>query len=360
MFDRQTKIKILLTALIFLLVSPLIYAEEKIIFAVTLIRHGDRTPSSEIKNSKFTYQFPEGIGGLTSLGMHQEYLLGKRMRKRYVDQLHLLPPNYQVGSMYVLSSPLDRTLMSAQSFLFGFYPPGTGPKLNNNISALPYVVQPIPIYIADADQADLLRPEHVNAKRYHQILDQYFYTSRAWKDENAKLAQDFQRWSKIFGVEIKNLNDIVDFGEYLSWMQVHGIPLPPGITKEDQNKIVKEVLRVYALRFTPKEMVAFTATPFFTKLNTDLRLAAIGKQPYKYILYSGHDYSILGAMGALGSPLAGTPPYAAHLNFELYQDGKNFQVKVWYNDKPVRLTSGKNKTSYTLEEFLDVIKPYQK
>lgn len=257
MFDRQAKIKIFITALIFLLVSPVIYAEEKIIFAVTLIRHGDRTALHEINGVKPA----AGLGELTPLGMHQEYLLGKQMRERYINQLHLLPSNYHSNSIYVLATPYSRTLMSAESFLLGFYPPGTGPKLDNNAPALPYAIQPVPIYVVSEEQADFLLPKKT------------------------------------------------------------------------------------------------TATLFFSKLTTDLQLAAAGKQLYRYILYSGHDTSILKVMTTLGSPPQNKVPYASYISFELYQNGANFRVKVWYNGEPVRLTRDKdNKTTYTLEEFLNMVK----
>ncbi len=60
--------------------------------------------------------------------MRQEYLLGKALRQEYVAQYHLLPEVYDANTLYARSSDLPRTLMSAQSILFGLYPLHSGPK----------------------------------------------------------------------------------------------------------------------------------------------------------------------------------------------------------------------------------------
>src|SRR5689334_2958880 len=93
----------------FFIIIP-VFAEEKLIFALDVIRHGDRTPIKAIPKSY--HDWKEGLGQLTAIGMQQEYQLGSRLREKYIDTYHLLPPHYNIKTIYVRSTDMDRTLMS--------------------------------------------------------------------------------------------------------------------------------------------------------------------------------------------------------------------------------------------------------
>ena len=61
-------------------------------------------------------------GELTLHGAQQMRSLGNELRKKYIQQLHLVHPTYQKQDLYVRSSDVDRCLMSAQHLLQGLYP----------------------------------------------------------------------------------------------------------------------------------------------------------------------------------------------------------------------------------------------
>ena len=96
------------------------------------------------------------------------------MRKEYIYNQNLLSPSFNHEEVFFFSTPVNRTLMSAQSHLLGLYPPGTGPKLtmsNNAIIyppyknieheavsdgyALPYGIQPFPLYILGTGEGSI-------------------------------------------------------------------------------------------------------------------------------------------------------------------------------------------------------------
>ena len=60
--------------------------------------------------------------------MNQLYKLGKKLRDEYMFQREFLSPQYTREEFYARSTDKDRTLQSAQAFLMGFYPPGSGPS----------------------------------------------------------------------------------------------------------------------------------------------------------------------------------------------------------------------------------------
>src|SRR5271157_460200 len=133
-------------------------ARDRVVFVVDVIRHGDRTPIDEIPAAP--HFWAEGLGQLTAIGMRQEFELGTKLRSAYVAQDGLLPPRYTPGTLYVRSTDRDRTLMSAQSFLMGLYPQGTGPILPSSTrSALPNGAQPIPVHTVPIGEDALLNPE---------------------------------------------------------------------------------------------------------------------------------------------------------------------------------------------------------
>lgn len=171
--------KSLLSIIFGLLISFSAFSEGKLIFAIDIIRHGDRTPLIDSPEMKKIW--PQGLGQLTPTGMQQAYSLGNRIREMYVNQYHLLPEHYDTNTMTVRASDMDRTLMTAQSILFGLYPLGTGPMLNHTAKALPGALQPIPIHTVPREQDSLLVPNYDKTK-YRQWLETYVFNDPAWAE----------------------------------------------------------------------------------------------------------------------------------------------------------------------------------
>jgi len=164
------------------------FAEEKLIFAIDVIRHGDRTPL--IASPEMEKIWPQGLGQLTPRGMRQEYELGKILRQQYVNQYHLLPKQYDTSTMTVRSSNMPRTMMSAQSILYGLYPLGTGPSLNASNKALLKGLQPIPINTVPREQDSLLIPNH-NKEESKKLLETYIFSNPEWVQKDNKLKLNY-------------------------------------------------------------------------------------------------------------------------------------------------------------------------
>ena len=73
---------------------------------------------------------------MTAAGVEQHHRLGQYLRTRYGS---IVSSTFNPNEIYVRSTDYDRTLMSAQSNLIGFYP-------LSNVSADKVPVQPIPIH----------------------------------------------------------------------------------------------------------------------------------------------------------------------------------------------------------------------
>ena len=109
-------------------------SNEKIIFAFQLNRHGARSPYSGVKNGIDVYK-EKWIknGELTDIGKRQLYLLGVKVRKRYIDEFKLLSREYNPQEIYIRSTDHNRTIESIYSFLQGLYPSGTGPIISDKV-----------------------------------------------------------------------------------------------------------------------------------------------------------------------------------------------------------------------------------
>lgn len=55
------------------------------------------------------------------------YLIGSELRNNLIDETGFLDLEFNIQQIYVRSTPVNRTIMSAHSQLLGLYPPGSGP-----------------------------------------------------------------------------------------------------------------------------------------------------------------------------------------------------------------------------------------
>lgn len=99
------------------------------------------------------------------LGMSQHITLGKKLRNRYVNTgnatYNFLPPVYDQKTMYVRSTGINRTLISATSNMLGMYgQDGYGNTAGidyPDVQGWPRGFVPIPIHTVDYDS------DHVSA-----------------------------------------------------------------------------------------------------------------------------------------------------------------------------------------------------
>ena len=310
-------------------------AKEQLIFALDLIRHGDRTSIADLPYASYTWA--EGRGQLTALGMLQEYQLGLKLNQRYMIDNQLLPMNYVANTIYIRSTDYDRTIMSAQSLLMGLYPLGTGPSLPDSTPALPSNYQPIPIHsVPVAQDSDFIMS--MRSKEMADLLTKYVFTREDWKEKSSELEPQYTRWSQLTGIDIKSLYEILIIGDTLHTYVAHDIPLPNGLTKEEAAHIIEEGDWIHAVLFKPEQIGDFAGKAGLKKIIEYIQQAKEQKSKTKFVLVSAHDSTILGVMSALHTPLDKSPPYASDLNFSLYKsDAEDYFVKVTFNNIPVNI-----------------------
>jgi acid phosphatase len=329
-------------------------SDEKLVFATTLTRHGDRTPWQPMLNKKYQYDWKLGIGALTPRGMREEYDLGKYLRNHYINETHLLPEKYENGTIHVWSGPMERLFDSAQSLMYGLYPLGIGPVLPNGDPAIPASPTIVPIYTLQGHE--MFDPAS-NSKKdlYLKLLKKYIYTTPLWKEKEKELHEKYplEKWSKIAGYPITNYFNIQGFVDNLNVRYIHHVPFPEGISIETYKEIYPSVDWSEAYVFSAPETGYLEGGTIITSMAKYIRDYKNGKDgKLKFAYYSGHDVTICGVMSALGVPLNIDPHYASYLSFELYENSTgNHTVKIVYNHKEVKLPYCQNQTC-TYEQFI--------
>ncbi|KTC89875.1 histidine phosphatase family protein [Fluoribacter dumoffii] len=334
-------------------VPSLLFADDTLVFAVDIIRHGDRTPIVPLP--AVNYQWREGQGQLTAEGMRQEYNLGKEFRKRYMEQAHLLSEHYEQGTMYVRSTDYERTLMSAESLLMGLYPPGTGPDTSElSEPALPYAFQPVPVFSAPSKYDEVIIQQVSPAERA-KLMDQYVYSTKEWQHKDAALKDKYPLWSALTGIQIRGLSDLGMLGDALYIHRIHNAPMPIGLSNQDIETIIQASNWAFMAQEKPKQVAIAYSSKLMTNIANYLKEGSQKKSKLKYVLLSAHDTTIASALSFLGAPLEIAPPYASNLNFSLYEhDASSYLVKVTYNGQPVSIPECGG-TACALQQFINLV-----
>ena len=206
-------------------------AEEKLVFLLTLFRHGARSPKKyydELLHLDYLFEKWDNPGELTPTGRRMLYALGLRNREIYINQKHFLSEKYDPHEILVYSTDYDRTLESAASQLQGLYPFGTGAeiteeqksnsspplnlspklkeeldKMNNN--ALPFKMSLVTISMIKIEEGKMsFKHKKGCDKRYSDIVEMNTKNSVELKNFIKKFKEDYgQTLNKIYGKEIQ-------------------------------------------------------------------------------------------------------------------------------------------------------------
>ena len=327
-----------------MLISFLASASQNLKFVFLVTRHGARTPVHYLKPLKYNWNMPPGQ--LTPRGMREEYNLGLKLRKRYVDQLKFLSHDYKDKSIYAYTGNGNRTIESALCLLMGLYPPGLGPKTFQNKNALPYRFQVIPLRTVSENT------QHTN---YKNALKKYFFTSADWKNKNKQLQPYYKEWGKTFDYKIHSLIDIKIIADTLLCAKNQQLTLPDGLTKKQAELIIDTSNWINTYQFKNLQVAYIISGQLLNNIVKKLQKATKGEKQYKVVYFSGHDLNLLAQMSLLGKPLKKQPDFASFSEVELYNDGPLWIVKVRYNGNYIKLPIMNGKDYCSLKTFINYV-----
>lgn len=296
----------------------------ELIFAHVIYRHGDRTPidpypTDPWNDPKF---WSTGWGQLTNIGKQQHFELGKYLRARYDG---LISDHYNREEVFVRSTDVDRTLMSAMSNLAGLYPPVGDQVWKKD---LPW--QPIPVHTVPEKLDSVLAAKKYCAA-YDDELDRLLH-SPEYRKIDAENAELYKYLTTQTGRLINNIEGVERIYNCLFIEELYNKTLPDWT----HNVYPDKMINLSTLSF-----MSYTRTDLLKRLKTGPLLKEIflrfkdkihGKlAPNRSLwIYSAHDTTVANVLNTLGAFKPHNPPYTACVMLELRKRAGEYFVELYY------------------------------
>ncbi|XP_028179025.1 prostatic acid phosphatase [Ostrinia furnacalis] len=313
---------------VFILCFGATLCSETVKYAAIIYRHGDRTPTDTYPTDPWRNEslWPVKFGELTNIGKSQHYALGKWLRQRYS---HLLSPQFDPTEIYVRSTDVDRTLMSAQANLAGLYPP-TGKSIWDK----DLMWQPIPVHTVPEREDELLAMKKP-CLAFDKEKEKYIH-SKAYVEKLKSYAPLMNYLSKNTGLKIRSYYDVVDIYSILYIEQLYNFTLP---------EWTKSVFPVKMADPAGYSFTEFTATPLMARLKIGPIMKEIVTNMFTVMsekrsknlrvsMYSGHDLTVGSILNGLGLFDGVCPVYTSTVFIELLYENttKTHSVMISYRN----------------------------
>ncbi|XP_063158108.1 prostatic acid phosphatase-like [Candoia aspera] len=341
-------------------------------FVVVIFRHGDRSPMTTFPTNTVSEDvWPQGYGQLTKIGMQQQYEFGQYLKARYKN---FLSPSYKAKEIYVRSTDCDRTIMSAQVNLAGFFPPSASEAWNPHIHW-----QPIPVHTVPLSQEKLLIYPNFHCPRFNQLLQQVRRDTTVRKTLKQYMITKhcnfifqplLRRTSRLLGY---NLRKLLDFQNLLFWnaydtlkvQKIHNHSLPVWADTETMDYMKSFLEHLLIAAFEGKfriEKSQLQGGNLVKHILGKIINCTTSHETKKMIMYSAHSMTIVALQTALGVYNQFLPPYAACHIFELYEENSGYYtIEMYYRnstvDEPHPLILPGCSKACPLEQFKKLVAP---
>ncbi|CAL7950976.1 unnamed protein product [Xylocopa violacea] len=334
-------------------VMNLSYAQDTdlgmIVFANVLYRHGDRTPVRSYPNDPYNNEslWPVPYGQLTNLGKYQQLLLGRWLRKRYS---HLLSDLYSPYDIYIQSTDVDRTLMSAESHLAGLYPP-VGNQIWDSIKWMP-----IPVHTIPEDKDNILAAKKY-CPRYDYELEKVLNSPEMKKidKENKHL---YIYLTEKTGNKVSSLRAAEQIYDTLFIESIYNKTLPEWTKSVFPDKLKSVAAKSFTTNAYNKILQRLKSGLLLGEMIDHMQKKSKNAlvPDRKVWMYSAHDETIANMLMTLNVFEPHCPPYTATILLELrVKLGNQYFVTISYKNtsqEPELLTLPGCVTLCPLDQFI--------
>eukprot|EP00049_Salpingoeca_infusionum_P010401 m.177800 g.177800 ORF g.177800 m.177800 type:complete len:481 (+) comp14636_c0_seq1:76-1518(+) len=365
-------------------------AKKELLLTQIVFRHGDRSSTRTVE-ALGEVQWPDGLGQLTPTGMQMHFNLGRYFRNHYLDLFQTddgWSGDYHRDLFRVRSTDIDRTLMSAQSQLAGWFPTNT--SIFAQSASLNW--RPVPVHTVAFANDSLLVPFDIECPLYEQLVESH-RTSDAWKQKMLEVAPELAckslglqksctagdflaAASKKVNIEL-DLRNIWILSDDAFCRAQSNKTLPDWISpSNEQGKETFVYLRhledwaMYEL-FNGTTERRLSGGPLLNEMIGQMYSRLSDQTKFRVLLYSAHDTTVAALLEALNTNhwRAHQPPYASAVLVELYREEANpspqyfvqvtykneSAVTAWNHTGHVLLVPGCNTTMCPLQRFADVV-----
>jgi len=326
------------------------FSDQKELLAVTVMfRHGDCTPISSYPNDPYKDKgiWPVGPGQLTPRGKRMQFHLGQYLRRRYGSKI--LREEYNETDIYVRSTDVDRTLMSALSNLAGLYPPKGNQIWNPNL-----LWQPVPVHTRPLEYDNLLS-SHAECPRFKQLYEEVM-KSKEIQALNEKFQWLYEYISNHTGAIIDNPVEVDYVFDALLIEQIYNLTLPKWTKKvfPEPMKFLRDLS--FQLTTWTHELKRLKSGPLVQDIldraknivrKTNSSNSVEEKNEPKMTMYSAHDTTLASFLNALGMyEPSKPPPYASMVIVEVFRDTntQKHEVRFLFRNRtaPAQLPNGEH------------------
>lgn len=294
-------------------------------YTALVFRHGDRTPIDPYPKDPWNNRkyWPVKFGQLTYKGVGQQFATGQYFRKRYEK---LLSDQYDPDEIRVVSTEVDRTIMSAEANLAGLFP-AKGIAIWNST----FKWNPVPVhYLPREEDAVLAMTKKCLA--YDRELE-YFFASNDYQLKLKSLKGLMSFLTQNTGKYIKDFFDLEYIYNTLFIEQLYNFTLPSWTADVFPDKMTEAALYSFIIPTATPKLAYLKVGPFMKVLTDDMKNAIQDpKSALKMKMYSAHDNTIVNILNAMGLYQPHFPSYTATIHFELVYDAATEQhsVRVLY------------------------------
>ena len=346
-------------------------ASDELCFLFQMTRHGARSPYENISSPRIlsnSTEWKDGFGALTAIGERQHYLLAAKHKKKYKDYLS---KKFNPNELYIISTDVNRTIMSAYSEINSWFPLESVEVMSNKQrqAAVPpfeisdpynhirilkdtptyYGFQPIPIHVGQGiDQ--MLRamdepvcPSVVAYEERAKSTDIFKEINEKYKDNIIKDIKE--NWGVEGDLDFVSIKPYTDYyyATYFNRTE-HDPKFDLDISKLDE--LLAD--QFYFSTFYYDEMVRIASSKFLNFLNATLsdKIYSMNSnqsdydyiRQKKFLYFSAHDSTVAAVMSGIQEKQRLQPFYAIPILIELWKkagtEGTNlsdFYIRWIYN-----------------------------
>ncbi|XP_047472576.1 prostatic acid phosphatase-like isoform X1 [Penaeus chinensis] len=279
-----------------------------------MYRHGDRAPITLYPNDPYNATiWPNGLGQLTKRGKAMQYALGRWLRNRYKN---FISEKWIPEEVYVRSTDVDRTLMSAACNLAALYYPEKPARFEEDVAWLP-----TPIHTAPLSEDLLLSVDQSCPRIQKELVRQEELP--VVKNVTQESQELFQFLTEKSGQNVTTILDVDYLYDTLRIEALYNLTLPDWT--HDVLPAMKELsdfsFEIVALS---EELKRLRAGPIIGEMGKNMREKVAGNTPQqKMFMYSAHDTTLAQLLLGLGVFNNVAPPYATTFIIELHKHNEN-------------------------------------